>query len=702
MAEHVIPQPVDQLKVLDKEPEAEKEAPIQETPIAAKIPSVMWDPVAKDVTTFVRDQIYLALSERAEFERKLARWKLVYDVPMPEGPKTFPFFGASNLTLPVVKEAVNTLVAQLVQATLTARPRWVLQDLAEEWEPFIDEIETFLDLAGDRDMKINKTAVPWIIEAAKYGTSIMQVGYEVIEREYFQITSDGKSVFPKNLVKHDGPITYNMALEDFIIRFGESDIQRARWCGKRLRFNETDILDQETNGRFEKGTWKALKKLQPSTEDSEPKKVQEDIEATEPVQRLEYVFYEIWLTYNLKPKENGSKPKMTEIVVYYNEELQKIVGRQFHPYWHGKRPFIKLGYFPVENRFYDQGLCEMLEQIQEAISARFNQRSDNITLASLKVFLKRKGVRALQPGDPLYSGKVLEVLDVHNDIREMKISEIYPSTVNEELMLREYGDRLAGTNEAIAGSAQPVSRTTASAQLALLQEQAKRIDLTVSSIRDGMNEVGGQGMDLYFQFGVNGKGVAWMGARGRRVEAVFRLPKRVVELGLAVRVQVPTSLQNRQVKRENSIAMFNLLTNLYQQLLPLAQGLAPEALPSVVQAMVKGSQKFLGDVLETFDISDPEEALAGLTVLERLLPRAEDLGGLEAFARGVESAEILEKLSGVENLLREAEALRSRDSGVPELSGDAPRLPPAARSSGELDAGLLFGGEPQRGQRDVV
>lgn len=701
MPKHILPKPVKELKVLTEEPEGESEAPIEETPIAAQIPSVMWDPICDDVTNFVRDEIWRALNERSDFEKKLARWKLVYDVPMPEGPKTFPFFGASNLTLPVVKEAVNTLTAQLVQATLTARPRWVLTDLAAEWETFIDEIETFLDIASERDLQIGKTAVPWIIEAAQLGTSVLEVGYEAIEKEYFQITSDGTGVFPKSLVMHDGPITYNMDLSDFIIRFGESDIQRARWCAKRLRLNETDIIDHERSGRFQKGTWDLLKDLKPADDSRIPKQKElaEDIEETKPHFREEFVFYEVWLSYNLKPrsKDNGELPKMTEIVVYYNEKLQKIVGRQFHPYWHGKRPFIKLGYFPVPGRFYDQGLCEMLEQIQEAISSRYNQRSDNITLASLKIFLKRKGVRALQPGDPLYSGKILEVLDVHNDIREMKISEIYPSTVNEELMLRDYGERLSGTNEVTAGSAQPVSRTTASAQLALLQEQAKRIDLTVRGIRSGLDEIGSQAIDLYFQFGVNGKGLAWMGERGRTVEAVFRLPRRVVELGLAVKVQAPTSLQNRQVKRENSIAMFNLLTTLYQQMIPLAQGLAPDALPEVVRSMVGGAQKFMGDVLETFDISDPEEALAGLTVLERLLPRAEDLGGLEAFTRGAESAEVLEKLSGLEGLLREAEILRRRDTGVPESSRDAPRLPPPTGSPPELGTDILFGGEPVGG-----
>ena len=693
MAEkHIIPQPVDQLKVLDKEPDGESEAPIIQTPISAQIPDTIWIPIEKDITNFVRDEIFRALAERTSFQRKVGRWKLVYDVPMPDGPKTFPFFGASNLTLPVVKEAVNTLVAQLVQATLTARPRWVLQDLAEEWEPFVDEVEKFLDLASERDLNLGKNAVPWIIEAAKLGTSVIEVGYEVIEDENFLITSDGKSVYPHVNVVHDGPITYPMNLEDFIIRFGELDLQRARWCGKRLRLNETDVFDQENNGRFKNGTFKEIEKLQASRVPTDSTRLQEQIEETEPTDRLEYVFYEIWVRFNLRPKDQ--KPKMTQIVLYFSMELDKIVGAQFHPYWHGKRPFIKLGYFPVEGRFYDQGLCEMLEQIQEAISARYNARSDNITLASLKVFLKRKGVRALQPGDPLYSGKVLEVLDVHNDIRELAISEIYPSTVNEELMLREYGDRLAGTSEAIAGAAQPVSRTTASAQLALLQEQAKRIDLTIRDIRSGMNEIGSQGIDLYFQFGVNGKGIAWMGQKGRNVEALFRMPRRVVELGKAVRIQVPTSIQNKQVKRENSLAIFNLLNQMYREILPLAQGLAPEALPSVVQAMVKGAQKVLGDVLETFDISDPEEALAGLTVLERVLPRAEDMGGLDAFIRGVESAEVLEKLSGLDSLLREAEGLRSRDSGASEPIPRPGRIPPSPGSARELDSNLLLGGQP--------
>lgn len=690
VAELVIP-PESQLKLLRKEPAGEAEAPRQVVRVAGQIPDSLWNPIADEITNFVRDEIYEALSERAMWEYKIARFKHVYAAPMPGAPKTFPFYGASNLTLPVVKEAVNTLVAQLVQATLTARPYWVLQDLAEEWEPFVDKMEKFLDIAGDRDLKIDKTAVPWIIEAAKMGTSILEVGHQVDVRKLYQRTADGKKAYPRERIKHDGPITYHVPLEDFIIRFGETDIQDARWCAKRLRLNEVQLREWEAQGKL----FGVDRIINPEPEEGneevpQPVRVQEQIATLVPGRRQKWVIYEVWISY---PIDKGDE-RMTELLLYYSPDLQQIIGREFHPYYHGLRPFVKLVYSPVENQFYGEGLCEMLEQIQEAISARFNQRSDNITINSLKMFLKRKGVRGLQPGDPLYSGKIIEVMDIHQDIRELQMGEIYPSTVNEEMMLRNYGERLAGLNEATVGAAQPVTRTTASAQLALLQEQAKRIDLTVRSIRGGLNEVGYMGTALYFQFGVQGKALAWMGQRGADVQAIFSLPKRVIELGFAIRVQVPTSLQNRQVKRENALAMFNLLNSLYERLLPLVQALAPQHLPNVVHAMVKGGQKFLGDVLEAFDTSDPEEALAGLTVLERVLPRAEDLGGLEAFARSVESAEVLEKLAGLEDLLRKAEAARDGDAGVPLARREPARTLPPPGEPASISPDLLFGGLP--------
>ena len=165
-----------------------------------------------------------------------------------------------------------------------------------------------------------------------------------------------------------------------------------------------------------------------------------------------------------------------------------------------------------------------------------------------------------------------------------------------------------------------------------------------------------------------------MGERGRVVEAIFRIPRALLELGYGLRINTPTSLQNRQVRRENKIALFNLLTQAHEKLFPFAQAFAPDQMPMLAASMVGSAKKYLTDVLETFEETDTEGVLAGLTVLERILPKPEDLGGLEAFERAASSAETIEAVARLESSLREAEAFRDRGEGIRAISGETGRV----------------------------
>jgi hypothetical protein len=196
------------------------------------------------------------------------------------------------------------------------------------------------------------------------------------------------------------------------------------------------------------------------------------------------------------------------------------------------------------------------------------------------------------------------------------------------------------------------------------------MDLSITDIRDVQTELGIITMELYFQFGTAGKGVAWLGEKGKIVDAVFKLPRRVMEIGLAIRAAAPTSQQNKEAKKQNSIALFNLMVQLYERLLPLIGQIAPEAMPIVAGALVTSARKYMHSTLAAFDEPDPDEVLAGLAVLERILPAAEDLGGMEAFERRAETSKILDQLGGLEDLLRQAEANASGlDRLPPERNG---------------------------------
>lgn len=624
-----------------------------------QIPVELWRAVQDDVLEYLKEEITLADSERGDFITKIARWKHAYRAPVASSPKHFPIWNASNLTYPLIKETVNTMAAQIAQSVLVVRPRWVLKDLAAEWKPFVDPIENFLDIASERDMNLKRVAVPWLIEGAKLGTSMLELGYDVDVRRIYKYTPDGKDAYPSRITRRDGPRALHFPLQDFWIRFGEYDEQEARWCARRMLLTERELREAEAQGKF--FNLAALEGRQVRGTDPSIK-LDEDVERTRPNQRDLWEVFKVWLSWDVDGDGINE-----ELLLYFSRDALSFLSKKFNPYWHGRRPYVKFKYFPVEHRFYGEGLCEMLEDLQDGISAMHNRRADNHTLANSAMILKRKMSKGILPGDPLYPGKIIETADIWNDIREFRLSEPYQSTVQEEAILRQIADNLAGMSDAQRGSAMPVSRTTAAAQLALLQEQAKRVDLTVQSARDSLDEVGLFAVNLYYQFGTNGKALEWMGERGRIVEAVFRLPKRVVEIGQALRVSTPTSLQNRQVKRENAIALFNLLVQMYERIMPLAQLITPEQLPEVAHAMVSSANRFMQDVLETFEVTDAEDVLAGLTVLEKILPAPQDLGGMESFRRSTESAEIIDKISRLEDIYREAAASRG---GVERLLGE--------------------------------
>lgn len=664
------------------EAQESEDAPIQTERIVRQIPDEMWREVEQDISMYIQDELTDARSERSQFVDKVARWKDVYRAPPADEPKHFPIWNASNITVPIVKESVNTIAAQIAQSVLVARPRWVLKDLAEEWRPFIEPLEDFLDIASDRDMDIERRAVPWIIETAKLGTGIMDTGWKFRKVNNYRYTPDGKKVYPKDLILEDGPKPEQVAIQDLWIRFDQTDIHDTRWVSRRLWMSEKDLRDALARKEMF-----ALQNISGQTRMVRdlPTSIDQEIERTRPVSSDLFEVFKIFLYWDIDGDGVDE-----ELLLHYSLDARQFLSKRFTPFWHGRRPFTVIRYFPVEHRFYGMGLCEMLEEIQQAISDDFNKRADNQTLANASMIIKRKLAKGLMPGDPLYAAKIIETSDIWNDIREFRISEPYPSTVQEISILRKMGDDLSGISDAQRGSALPVTRTTAAAQLSLLQEQATRISLTVQDMRAGLDEIGWLATNLYYQFGLGGRALAWMGERGRVVEALFRLPRRVAEIGQALRANTPTSAVNRQVKRENAIALFNLMTQLYQQLLPLVGQMAPESAPEVVEALVKSSKRFMEDVLGTFDVTDPEEVLSGLTTLERVLPVPEDMGGMGNMRRMEESQKLIERMGAIEALYDEASEIRKGDRDPTRTRIASPREPRLTPGNGR-DQGVPLG-----------
>lgn len=650
------------VKVVDSPPVGEELGVQMDTPLVREIR--LSPEKSIELRTYIEDELRRAIGDRSSFDDNLVRWQEAYDAAANTEAKDFPFAGAADITVPVIKEAVNTLTAQLTQSTLTPAPRWVVRTDNDEWKKFSGLIERFLDRASREDIKIDDSIETWILEAVKYGTSILQVTYERVTKDFMMHSRDGKKVWRDKRTVREGPTVYNVPLQDFFIPFSSTDVQDARWVAKRYRLNGVELYRRAKNGVFRNVSQVLITEpTGPAAEtgdllhDEPVLAAHEDMQDAVPSIRDTYEIFEWWGTYDVR--DDG---KLYEIRVYYHLRTNTILRVEFHPYWHGKRPFVALRYFPIEYRFYGQGLCEQLEQIQEEITAIHNQRLDNATLANIRAIKVRKLSQALKPGDPIYAGQIIPVNEM-DDIEPFQLGEVYPSTIENESIARSYAERLSGINDANMRGGMPVSRTTATAQMALLQEQSKRFDQTIRKIRAGMKQIADFIFLYYFQFGIEeSKPIQWLGEKGRAINAIFTLPYKTVDMGLGFEAAAPTSQLNKEQQRQQHLAVFNLLVQMYDKFFLLLGniGAPPDLLAIVAGSMASTAKDFLWQVLERMDITNPDEALATLSVIERILPAPEALRQNEDIERRLAESEILEQIEQLENVLRSAATTSER------------------------------------------
>lgn len=641
--------------------EIEDVSGLDDTSIVGEVPAELYDEA--EMVEYIDEELDRAESERWSFIDNIARWKEAYAAP-DRGPKDFPFIGASNLVVPLIKEHTDTIVAALTQTILVPGPTWIFKHYSEEWSDFKNITEQFLDLSARRELNYPDRMEDFIREGVKLGTGISEVGHDIKNRKYYLYSIDGKQVGKKVKNVKSGPVLWNVPLDDFWIRFTEMDIQEAPWVGKEYRLNRSQVRQKVYDGRFRAEAAKEI--LLPITYTGDGytpsivRTVEEIIEGTEPTLRDNFTFHEIWFSYNLDDGDDFE----VELVADFHRETRQFMGVRFMPFRHGRRPFTEWRYIRREHRFYGEGLCERLEQLQNEKTVIHNQRRDNATVVNAPMVSARRGTTSLRPDDPLYVTKII-YRDDPRDVEPFRLGEIYPSTVAEEQIVDQMAQSLSGVSDANIKGGFPVTRTTFGAQAMLLQEQAKRLDNAIRNLRIASGHIGDMVLGLYMQYGAQGKPEAWLGRRGAILNGVFSLPDVAMELGLGLEANAPTSQLNRETQRQNSLALFNLMVQLFEKLLILFQGLQPppQVLGAILGGLVFNAKHFMKNVLEQFEEANPDQLLSTLDLIQQIVPNPADLGGQKQFIEDKRAAELLDSLDRLRDSMQMAAELKPEANG---------------------------------------
>lgn len=561
---------------------------------------------AEEIAKELMSELETVQRDRSAFEDQLIEFERLYEARPEQERKTFPWSGASNLVVPVIATAVDTVMANIMNNLFGAEKIWKCTARASGWADLADPIENWLDWVGKYVMKLYQPVFRWFLGTVKFGTGIMKVVWERKLREVHYL-NNGAEV-SEFILTHDGPTATTIPL-DKIFWSADADaignLQECSWVAhsfrkswKQLKSDEASQLYYDVD-RIKDAT--ATEKSSMDAEREEETKIVHTEDGS-------YELYEFWACVDLK-----GDGVLSEIVMTVEKSTQTVLRAVYNFYLHQERPFHVIRYMPRDYGILGIGLCEMLAPIQDEISTIHNQRIDNATIANAKVF-KRKRDSRIESLD-IYPGAFVDV-DEMDDIDAMELGSEHSSLLQEELHSNSIGEKRTAINDYSVGreSAAIGSNATATSVTALMREGAKRFDMTKRDFRSAIERIGHQVIMLYKQFAPNSEVMYEMFSEEekRMVEEFFKIPDELSRNGIIIDVPAVNEINNKEIQQQVLMTLMQVIQQFYTSVMQAVQvATAPSGMvtPQIQQlaadAAIKGT-KIYQRLLEAFDFRDAD------------------------------------------------------------------------------------------------
>jgi hypothetical protein len=552
-------------------------------------------------------EIEKAKAERGELESRLAEWERLYEARPKVKIKTFPWYDCSNLVVPVIATAVDAVLARLMNAIFGAKELWVGTPRSPNWVALIEPVQTWLNWAGDEVMDMYRVCQKWFLGMLKFGTGVLKLPWETRKRNVIYKDAGGNLV-SELITVHQGPAPTVIPLADFFHSSDaliSGDVQNCEWVAHRTSKTWKKIKELETSKiYFDVDRIKENKRTQATDVEQE---IMENV-GYEIMEHKDYEIWEMWASYDVN---KDGIPE--ELVLTIQPDARVALRAVYNFYRHQERPLHLIRFMPRDNSLLGIGLCQMLQDIQEEITAIHNQRIDNATLSNTATFLKRKN--AIITSNGVYPGGFIEVDDIEGDIKALDYGRIHHTLLPEELHSNSIGEKRTGVSDYTVGreSAAIGSRATATSTLALIREGNKRFAMTIRDIREGLGDIAHQVIMLYQQFAPNSEVMYEIFSdKEKQVMQMFmQLPPDYTRSGILIDTPALSEYDNKELTRQGLMTIMGILQGFYGGLFQaMGVALSPQAPEPLKQLAVQGAKAgsmIWQRLLETFDFRDAEQ-----------------------------------------------------------------------------------------------
>lgn len=618
----------------------------------------------REFAEWLRFEISRAHDERSEMAKNWRNWIKQYRAPKPRVDgwvRDFPYEGAANYTLPVSYLSVDSIKAKYVQSIHATPNIWTTKPLNERWvdaaKPLQDTL-TWVDSNFLRMWDVNQRVVN---EMLKLGTGIYKVGWR-FQRN--RTTAYDASLSRTQIIRElNQPTVDHVWLDNFLIPPDSLAIEPdeqggAQWCAERFRLRPAQLRamarGQEpflpnydfkaVNRVLERGQGVSIEGVGP-TEFAQQVADLDNVDIESRMRELPIELWEVWARYDVD--NNGVEE---DVVVVFHEGTGEILRATYNPFAHGRRPYHVTRYLRGDG-FYGIGLGERAEMWQDLLSNLLNYEIDRNLLSNAPMLAIREGANVL-PNEPIFPTKIWPLQDPKNDIIPLWLAGGVPGDTRALLgFAQDLAQQAVGVTDLQLGVVGSVpSRTPATTVQSLLQENATRIDMSLKDARlGGLSSVGLQVLqNIQQQVGntvnnPNGQRYIELIAmvlgepEGQFAAQKLAVPFEDVALGLGVELTATSAANNRELSKQNFLALMQLAMQyspLIVQMAQVAQQAVGTPVGQISTDLLRGHQELMQRLLEQFDIRNPEDIVPNVESLIQAQTQAAGAGGIPPGAFG--------------------------------------------------------------------
>ena len=575
------------------------------------------------VVEFIQDQIPDAETALMDRHDRYVQYVRRYEAATTE--KSWPWHGASSVHAPMVAIVMDAIKARVTNA-LFAQDRVIngLPLLDEEipgiedpdsgdpmtWRHIAElgEIYMNFEISDAGEVQFRQFVEDLVDEMLLLGTAPVRC-YWYTEDNY-DVQDDGAKIKHRiyDNVKMDVP-----CLENVVIPRGYEHLSEMPWFSYKYKLRPSEIRARVDADGWNKRMVRKFLEGGSTAELSDLWLEQEEGSGDGGYAYYntdERTVYQSWLKMDL----DGTGHEVRIVVEHSKDEGGPDNTGMFvfsikpWPNMNGRPDFVAMARYNKRRKYpYGKGVPESLESLDEAYSTILNQMIDNGTLANTRLWSVNQNSVDAREFDTVYPGKKVQRGDDASDIQPLQMGEVYPSgyeNLNIVKMLIEMRSKLTEYNlgrEANAANGQ----ATATATMALLQESGQYHDATTRDIRNVLNLVIAQWLDLLAQYKPVERVSQVLGPKAEPFLAALALPGRDLKKRIAFKMSFSNTAATRELARQEALAKNEAMKQYGEELLGLGQ-MRLQGVPALnvlVDGIARSRHKQITELLETFGVN---------------------------------------------------------------------------------------------------